>query len=123
MDEIITTVENLIQILRNKPQIQFIENCDNLKENQIVLCYPDYPNWVYEIEKIFHPVRNYLEIVELLEKSNKKISNYDKNEICCILTWFVRGERFCDGHMATYIHNGLLLQWLIRYKEMLEENK
>ena len=60
--------------------------------------------------------------VPAIKKHKKEVADFNLLETRTALTYFVRGERFCDGHMASCIGNGCLLQWLSRYKELLEEN-
>lgn len=88
---------------------------------EIGITYPNYPSWVYAIEKSFQPIQNYQEVIDNITRSKKTVEEYDKIEIRAELTYFVRGERFCDGHMASCIEGGYLLKWLSRYKELLLE--
>lgn len=37
------------------------------------------------------------------------------------LTWFVRGERFCEGHINDVIHSGRLVRLAERIRQLLEE--
>ncbi len=114
-------IETIIEILKTNPKIEFVGNLKELGPCEIGIAYPDYPSWVYEIETLFAPVKEYLDIVKNLRKANKKVCKYDMLEIRAALTYFVRGERFCDGHMAAAIEGGYLLKWLTRYKELVEE--
>ena len=34
--------------------------------------------------------------------------------LCLMLTWMVRGERFCDGHWGAMLEQGHLQRWLAR---------
>ena len=114
-------IEAIIELLKTNPKINFVGNFEELGPCELGIAYPDYPGWVYEIETLFTPEKEYLDIVKKLRKSNKKVCNYNMLEIRAALTYFVRGERFCDGHMAAAIEGGYLLKWLTRYRELLEE--
>lgn len=45
----------------------------------------------------------------------------DLDQLCQLLTWMVRGERFCDGHWASLIGNGHLQRWLQRLDELARQ--
>ena len=115
-------IGEIIEILKTNPKIEFVYNGKELGPCEIGIAYPNYPSWVYEIEKLFEPVLNYLEVTKAIKKHKKEVADFNLLETRAALTYFVRGERFCDGHMASCIENGCLLQWLSRYKELLEEN-
>ena len=38
-------------------------------------------------------------------------------------TFILRGERFCDGHIASYIEDGDLLALVERHIELLEKKR
>jgi hypothetical protein len=38
-----------------------------------------------------------------------------------MLTFCIRGERFCDGHVASVIESGKMKSILMRLKVMMEE--
>ena len=115
-------IETIIEILKTNPEINSVGDIEELGPCEFGFVHPDYPSWVYEIGKLFTPVPEYLDIVKKLSQSHKKVCDYTILEIRAALTYFVRGERFCDGHMASLIEGGQLLEWLNRYKELLEEN-
>lgn len=46
---------------------------------------------------------------------NKPLEELTKNEIVAYLTYIIRGERFYDGHMATYIEDGTLEKLITLY--------
>jgi len=43
------------------------------------------------------------------------------HEIKSMLTFCIRGERFCDGHVASVIESGKMKSILMRLKVMMEE--
>lgn len=121
--ELIKNISGIIEILKTNPKIEMVYTGKELGPCEIGLAYPDYPDWVYVVERSFQPILNYQEIISDIEMKNKSVEEYDMIEIRAVLTYFVRGERFCDGHMASCIKGGYLLKWLERYKELLLEEK
>lgn len=119
--EIIKNIDEIIEILKTNPKIEMVYTGKELSPYEIGIAYPNYPSWVYAIEKSFQPIHNYQEVIDNITRSKKTVEEYDKIEIRAALTYFVRGERFCDGHMASCIEGGYLLKWLSRYKELLLE--
>ena len=122
-NETIKRVENIIKILETNPKIELVSNTKELGPCEIGIAYPNYPSWVYEVEELFHPMTNYDDFVKILRKQNKPVEQYNIYEVRAALTYFVRGERFCDGHMATCIEGGYLIKWLKRYLELLKKGE
>jgi hypothetical protein len=58
------------------------------------------------------------EAVELF-KDEQRISSATLPEIKVMLTYFVRGERFNDGHWGALIEAGLLKKILVRLRSFL----
>lgn len=106
-------LDEIITILKGKPKIE--TGCN------IGMTYPNYPKWVYEVESLFIPVKNYVNVIDDIKKQKKCVSKYTLIEVIAALTYFIRGERFGDGHMALLIENGDLLKWLKRYKDLIEK--
>ena len=121
--ETIKKIDGIIKILDTNPKIEMVYTGKELGPCEIGFAYPNYPAWVYIVEKLFQPVFNYQETIDGIKKKNKSVEEYDLIETRAALTYFVRGERFCDGHMASCIEGGYLLKWLERYKELLLEEK
>ena len=121
--ETIKKIDGIIKILNTNPKIEMVYTGKELGPCEIGFAYPNYPAWVYIVEKLFQPVFNYQETIDGIKKKNKSVEEYDLIETRAALTYFVRGERFCDGHMASCIEGGYLLKWLERYKELLLEEK
>ncbi len=55
-------------------------------------------------------------------KDKNVIKNADLSQIKTMLTFFVRGERFCDGHWAIMIKEGYVLRLLQRLSELRSIN-
>lgn len=49
-----------------------------------------------------------------LIRAEDGIARADLATLCSLLTWMVRGERFCDGHWAAMLEQGHLRRWLER---------
>ncbi len=86
--------------------------------SKVVYNYPD---------EIFHLI-DILDDLNLLNKDyivyfndvkRKKIIDLTKEEIGIYLTAIIRGERFCDGHIAFYIKNGFLKELIDRLISLL----
>ena len=55
-------------------------------------------------------------------QSKQKITEASLQEIKFMLTFCLRGERFCDGHVASMIEAGKIASILKRLKVIMEEN-
>lgn len=119
-NELIKNINGIIEILKTNPKIEMVYEGKELGPCEIGYSSPDYPAWVYTVERLFQPLNNYQDIVANIKK-NKSVEEYNIVEIRAALTYFVRGERLCEGHMASCIEGGYLLKWLTRYKELLLE--
>ena len=53
-------------------------------------------------------------INSFLIRAEDGIARADLATLCSLLTWMVRGERFCDGHWAAMLEQGHLRRWLER---------
>ncbi len=122
-NEVIKNISGIIETLETNPKIEMVYTGKELGPCEIGIAYPNYPSWVYTIEKSFQPIHNYQEVIDNIKRNNKIVEEYDMTEIRVALTYFVRDERFCDGHMASCIEGGYLLKWLSLYKELLLEEK
>lgn len=119
--ETMTKLDEIITILKSKPKIEMARNTKELGPCEIGTAYLNYPRWIYEVESLFLPIKNYVCVINNIKKQKKCVSKYTLIEVRAALTYFIRGERFCDGHMAAMIENGYLLRWLKRYKNLIEK--
>ena len=96
---------------------------DYLKDQPKVVLdpYPDYDERVMAVLGSLKSDRNYLENHEKLE--NKAIETLNLAELATMYTFIQRGERFCDGHIASFIEDGRMLQLVRRHRELLEAKK
>ena len=58
---------------------------------------------------------------EMLENEDM-IKNVDIDELKTLLTYYVRGERFCDGHWGAMIEGGHVRRLLERLAELESQN-
>ena len=99
-----------------------IKNCIAfLENNPTIECnpYPCYPVEVYQALGFMEPDYEYLSHHDALMESGKAIEEYTLEELRTMFTFINRGERFCDGHIATFVENGVLLRLLKRLKEIV----
>lgn len=77
-------------------------------DNVIVLGYPIYDkeveNWINEFYRLKLADFNYVENFEIYK--HKEIENLSLEETLSYITFIIRGERFCDGHIASALENG-----------------
>lgn len=48
----------IIKILKTNPKIEMVYTGKELGPCEIGIAYPNYPSWVYAIEKSFQPIHN-----------------------------------------------------------------
>ena len=63
-------------------------------------------NWVNEFYRLKLVDYNYLENAKIYK--HKKIEELSLEETLSYLTFIIRGERFSDGHIATYLEDGTI---------------
>lgn len=94
------------------------EIIEYLREHKTVE-YDPYPVYTPEIMAAFTLLkldRQYLSHYEKLGR--KPIAEMNVNEIATMLTFIVRGERFSDGHIASFVESGELLELMLRLREL-----
>ena len=79
-------------------------------DNLIVLGYPLYDkevkNWIKEFYRLKLTDFNYIENFEIYK--HKEIEKLSLEETLSYITFIIRGERFCDGHIASALENGTI---------------
>ena len=84
------------------------------KENTMGLFYyADYIDKIFELVIGDKIIQNYMEIYRKIE--NKEIKNLTLDEIVAYFTFIRSGERFCDGHIAKFLDNGIFKELFERY--------
>ena len=58
-----------------------------------------------------------------VEVNEKPIESLNKEELCCLLTAYTRGDRFVEGYLLTQLENGNLIKALKCLKEILVQKK
>ena len=76
----------------------------------IVMGFPLYDEevkkWIDEFYKLKLSDYNYLDNYK--KYKNKKIEELSLEETLSYITFIIRGERFCDGHIASFLENGTI---------------
>ena len=76
----------------------------------IEIGYPLYDqevtNWIQEFYRLKLSDFNYLHNYEIYKK--KEIEELSLEETLSYITFIIRGERFCDGHIASFLENGVI---------------
>lgn len=98
-----------------KACIAFLETNPKIEFNP----YPEYPAEVCQALDFMEPDYDCLSNHDILMDSGKAIEEYNLDELKTMFTFISRGERFCDGHIASYIENGVLLRLLKRLEEIV----
>ena len=82
------------------------------KDGVISLGYPIYStevdNWIKKFYDLKLADHNYLDNYEIYR--SKKISDLTLEETLSYITFIIRGERFCDGHIASFLEDGTIEQ-------------
>ena len=76
--------------------------------------YPhyNYPEELFEVEELLTPDYNY--------NDNLDYSALNVENIRTVITVIFRGERFCDGSIARGVESGILLNSLLRLRDILD---
>lgn len=85
----------------------------------IQLAYPSYPigmNLPRLIEQLGGYDFNYNQHMKYIHKMS--VTDMDPYQIRTFLTYVVRGEKFCDGHIAQYMKNRDLLKACLRLEDL-----
>ena len=104
-----------------QPVIKWHSNADS--ESGVAMTpYPEYDSHVRQFCRVVAKggwaAGNYLQKAPELFDAPERIGCSDLEEICCALTFIVRGERFCDGHIAAMIKKGHVVRVLERLREL-----
>ena len=94
----------IIDYLKNNPKIEYTT-------------YSQYNDKIYRILESLNFDNNYLSKYPEIE--NKDISKMTLNDLKVMFTYIVRGERFCEGHIASYVENGTLLKLAERELQLI----
>ena len=75
--------------------------------------YADYVNEVFNLVIGDKIIKNYSDIYKKIKEKN--IDTLTLDEIVAYFTFIRRGERFCDGHIASFLDNGIFFKLYERY--------
>lgn len=93
----------------------------NMSDGNSVFPYPLYDLEVRQFVKKIHEFgcdQQYLENIKDFNIDSQNFENADMDLVRTLLTFFARGERFCDGLQAQRIENGWILQLLKRLRKI-----
>ena len=92
------------------------EIIEYLTHNTTVECNP-YPIYAPEVERSLGLLEQDFYYQAHYDKLQRKpIEEMNLDEIATMLTFISRGERFCDGHIASYVESGDLLKLMVRLR-------
>lgn len=92
-------------------------------EDVFVMPWPEYDKAVYNFFRVASKEcwsdRDYAskKIAEVI-RDPQRVASATLQEIKAMLTWSVRGERFCEGHWASIINNGIIRNLLLRLRDL-----
>ena len=125
-------LERCINLLSKLKKIECEITYSKLSEEDInkgikPCSYPhyNYPEELFEVEELLTPDYNYTDNLEKPPFINRKIDNLDYSalnveNIRTVITVIFRGERFCDGSIARGVESGILLNSLLRLRDILD---
>ena len=82
--------------------------------------YPIYPECVFDALKILGSDVNYLKYADKVR--SKDISRMSLTDLRRLFTYYLRGERFCDGLIVEFVEDGLMLKALERTEQIAYAN-
>ena len=119
-------------IIKRAKRLPFIKSRKvEWKKDSNGLLFPSYDKAVFEWIEAFHNLElldyNYIENFKYIK--NEDIEELDFDEILSYLTYIIRGERFCDGLIASNLSNGTielleekLFSYLVEFTEINDKN-
>ena len=109
-DEDINIKENVKKLPKLKSRKVEWQKSKQRSDNVIELGYPLYDkeveNWIKEFYRLKLTDFNYLENFEIY--NHKEIEKLSIEETLSYITFIIRGEKFCDGHIASALENGTI---------------
>ena len=109
-DEDINIKKNAKKLPKLKSRKVEWQKSKQRSDNVIELGYPLYDkeveNWIKEFYRLKLTDFNYLENFEIYK--HKEIEKLSIEETLSYITFIIRGERFCDGHIASALENGTI---------------
>lgn len=103
-------MSNKIDLEKLKKLIEYFEAEPKVEYNP----YPQYTSEMYESLEFLGPDYKYLEHYDKIKRDNIAIENMTLDELSTMFTFYMRGERFCDGCIAGGVEDGTILRLLKR---------
>ena len=100
-------LDELIGILKERPKIDHSRT----------------PRWVGDIGYLMCPDFEYVKHVENIRAKEIHIEHFDVDDVRAYLTYYWRGEHFCDGFMISEIESGVVVKVLKRLSELYKERR
>lgn len=95
------------------------------EDGVIIMPYPIYDDEIYDWMKAVEETglmdHDYLDHMEALK--DKPVDTLTAEEIMTRFTYYLRGERFCDGTIAAAVERGEIEALGTRLQELLEERR
>lgn len=99
-------LSDCIEYLQKKPKVECAP-------------YPIYNEKIMKALDLLEPDYEYIANQRAI--ANMPVNKMSIDNIKTMLTFINRGERFCDGHIASFVENGYLLELLLRLSELTKE--
>lgn len=99
-------LSDCIEYLQKKPKVEWNP-------------YPNYDRNVMMALDLLEPDYEY--VINQRVIADMPVNKMSIDNIKTMLTFINRGERFCDGHIASFVENGYLLELLLRLSELTKE--
>lgn len=96
--------------------VQQVTDSNGKASKQYTFGYPIYPE---ELTRLLFELTNIDFSADFPTVSSKRVAELSLQEIIAYLCLIYRNERFCDGHIASYIRNGKLLHLVMMLKVLL----
>jgi len=97
---------------------------ERLENGHSTMLYPIYDKDVQDFIEQFYELelidKDYSENYKLIK--NKEVNELNLQEILTFLTYYIRGERFYDGMIASILENGKLEEVLTKLNRLSKEN-
>lgn len=84
------------------------QRSNNVIDSGYPLYDKEVENWIEEFYRLKLTDFNYIENFEIYK--HKEIKKLSLEETLSYITFIIRGERFCDGHIASALENGTIEQ-------------
>lgn len=121
-------MKNLIKFIEPLKNIGVIEwGGGKQPDGKVLFPFPIYPDVVNEFEEVFYnsDINDYKYREKMdkkgwwnVETMEKDIPSMTKNEVGTCITAIIRKERFCDGTIAQFLENGVLVKLLERLEDL-----